>query len=532
MRNRFPDRRAGLEPGRLSFDGPSPTPMRLPFLAALIASLAIPLAEPVVAQPASARGVLAAAAAAGAISNAADRTAAVNALWASLRPGQPTSRVPYVAADTAVFLWRGAAASVAVAGDHTGWSPSATLVRQGQSDLWVRMDRFDAAARVDYKLVTGGSTWFLDPSNPNRQASGFGPNSELRMSAWQAEPLTVRDPAVAAGTLGPNVTLTSARYTTAPVTYRVWTPAGYAAGTDRLPAVYVTDGHEYADDALGAVRIVLDNLVAQGRVEPCVVVFVDPRQGTTNRRQQQYVNNAAFAAFVAEELVPAVDAAYRTRADRASRVILGTSLGGVFSAFLGATHPGTFGLLGIHSPAFWISENPAWGGGPSIYTLMQQSAPGTFRVAMTTGTIRDTQAEAQRMRTILTGRSHALTYREVPEGHSWGAWRALVDDVLVALLPPRPTAGEGGPEPGALRLDAAPNPSSGSTTLRFHLAEPAAVRLACVDAQGRTVATLADGDLPAGDHARTLGADLAAGVYACRLTAGADTVARTLTVVQ
>ena len=74
-----------------------------------------------------------------------------------------------------------------------------------------------------------------------------------------------------------------------------------------------------------------DNLVADGRVEPCVVVFVDPRWAGQNRRQQQYVQNPGFAAFVAEELVPTIDAAYRTRPDRESRVILGTSLGGVFA---------------------------------------------------------------------------------------------------------------------------------------------------------------------------------------------------------
>ena len=491
---------------------------------ALVLLVAAPCAAPS-AQPASARALLDAAAAAGAVADPAARTAAVTALWSSLRPGQATSRVPFVAADTAVFLYRGTAASVAVAGDATGWQPTAALVRQGQSDLWLRTDRFDASARLDYKLVTGGSTWLLDPANPNRQMSGFGPNSELRMPAWQAEPLTVRDAAVPRGTLGAPVTVSSTHYTTAPVTYRVWTPAGYAGGTDRLPAVYVTDGHEYADDALGAVQTVLDNAVAQNLVEPCVVVFIDPRQGGQNRRQEQYVANAGFAAFVATELVPAVDAAYRTRAERGSRVILGTSLGGLFSVYLGTQQPGTFGLLAVHSPAFWAS--------PAISAAVSAAPAGAFRVAMTSGTVNDAADATRAMRDRLRGRGHTVAYREVAEGHSWGNWRALVDDVLAPLIPARSTSGEPAPSvPDRVRLDAVPNPArAAALRLRYTLAEAATVRVACYDAAGRQVAALPDVDAAAGTHDAALGGfALAAGVYACRLTAGADSATRTLTV--
>jgi enterochelin esterase family protein len=244
------------------------------------------------------------------------------------------------------------------------------------------------------------------------------------------------------------------------------------------------------------------------------------------------VNNPGFAAFVAEELVPAVDAAYRTRPDRDSRAVLGTSLGGVFSAYLGVKHPGVFGRLAIHSPAFWISESGGWGAGPSIYTLMEQAAPGAFRVAMTTGTINDTEDEARRMRDILTARGHALTYREVPEGHSWGNWRALIDDVLVPLFPPAPTAGEAGPETGGLRFDAVPNPGrAAGMVLRYTLDTPARVGFSCYDSTGRAVATMADVGAAAGTHEQPVGGwNLATGVYACRMTAGDARATRTLTV--
>ncbi len=502
--------------------------LRLYPLLALVALAAAPRAQ----APASARALLDAAAQAGAIADPAARDAAIDALWTSLRPGQATSRVPFVAADSAVFLWRGSAQSVAVAGDHTGWSPNAALTRQGTSTLWLRLDRFDPAARIDYKLVLNGSNWILDGANPYRQTGGAGPNSELRMPGWRQEPLTVRDLAVPRGALGAATSITSTHYTTGPVTYRVWTPAGYAASAARLPVVYVTDGQEYSDEALGAMLTVLDNAIAQNLIEPCIAVFIDPRIGSTNQRQEQYVNNAGFAAFVAEDLVPAVDAAYRTRADRGSRVILGTSLGGLFSVYLGATRPETFGLLAVHSPAFWISEDPRWGAGPTVYALAQQSAAGAFRVAMTAGTIRDTATEARRMRDILNTRGHAVSYLEVPEGHSWGNWRAHIDDVLIPLIPAMPSAGEAPPAAGRLSIRAVPNPVRATGAAVFVTAAgPASVHVTCVDAQGRIVFATAGMDASAGEVTVGLGATrLAAGVYVCRATAGRDSAAVTLTV--
>ncbi|MEM6326433.1 MAG: alpha/beta hydrolase-fold protein [Bacteroidota bacterium] len=460
-----------------------------------------------------------------ALADPTERDAALDALWADLRAAD---RIPFVAGDSAMWLWRGNASTVTVAGDHTRWNPSvAPLTRLGESDLWARADRFPEAARLDYKLVVGGS-WILDPNNPHQQWSGFGPNSELRMPGWVFPEETVRQPGVSSGTLSPNVTITSAHVGT-PVVYRVHTPAGYGA-MDDLPVVYVTDGHEYADDRLGALRIVLDNLVAAGEMEPALVVFVDPRFSGTNRRQEQYIQNQGFARFMAEDLVPAIDAAYRTRTDRDSRVILGTSLGGLFSAYLGLRHPDVFGRLAIQSPAFWVSENPSAWTGPSIYQQVQAS-PDTWQIHMTTGTIHDTEAGARRMRDVMTARGLDVTYREVPEGHSWGNWRALLDEAFRTLLPPRASTETEAvtPEVPVLRLGVFPNPARAFVTFEVD-GSPLPVRVACVDSLGRevlAVTTAARGEA----HAVRVTTDgLAPGVYACTATAGGVRHTRSLTV--
>ena len=78
-----------------------------------------------------------------------------------------------------------------------------------------------------------------------------------------------------------------------------------------------------------------------------------------------------------------------------------------------------------------------------------------------------------------------------------------------------------------------PNPSRGGAAVAFTLADAGAVRLSVLDALGREVAVLADGDLPAGGHERRLRAGaLAAGLYAVRLVTGTDDRVRRLTVVR
>jgi photosystem II stability/assembly factor-like uncharacterized protein len=104
----------------------------------------------------------------------------------------------------------------------------------------------------------------------------------------------------------------------------------------------------------------------------------------------------------------------------------------------------------------------------------------------------------------------------------------------VYALDARATTG-GEPSPPALvdALDAWPNPSSGSTRLRFRLEVPGEASLAVHDALGRRVRTVAGGALAAGTHefvwdGRTdAGAPVAAGVYVVRLLAAGRTVSRT-----
>lgn len=350
----------------------------------------------------------------------AERDNVINGLWEKLKADR---QIPFRAGDSVAFLYRGEADSVSWAGDFNGWRPNSTGyegTRVGPSDIWMAVQRFPADARFDYKIIVDGK-WILDPANPNIQMSGMGPNSELRMPECRLADETFLAPDVIRGRLSDNFLVNSEKLGYS-VNYRIYTPYNYA-GIENLPVIYVTDGHEYADDEKGAMLTVLDNLIFSGDIKPVVAVFIDPREPgkpENNRRMQEYTCNQKFADFVGEELVPLIDKSYKTHACPDDRAILGTSLGGMNAAWFGATRINDFHLLGIQSPAFF----------PKVLETFGKLDWYPFRIYMTTGLFSDTQKQALEMKAILDRNQVPFIYKEVNEGHSWGAWKAQLADML------------------------------------------------------------------------------------------------------
>lgn len=354
-----------------------------------------------------------------------DRLAQLNQLWSTL---QNAGQVPYAQDNQVAFLYRSPASSVSWPGDFNGWNPNSAGWQGSKfpgTDLWILEKTLPTDARLDYKVVANGN-WLLDPANSLQMWGGFGPNSELRMPDYIYPQETVRQTGVPRGTLTSNITTSSSNlgYN---VNYRVYTPAGYdTEQLTNLPVVYVTDGHEYSADHLGSMVVVLDNLIDTGALQPTIAVFVDPRDPSSgqNRRFDEYTGNSAFASFVADELVDEVDDAYRTLDAATGRTILGTSLGGVNSAYFGGTRSDVFENIAIQSPSNFSS----------VFNLYQtQSLQDNVDLYVTAGTIGDGSG-GQNLANLLASRGYDYVFQQVSEGHSWGNWRALLDDMLVELV--------------------------------------------------------------------------------------------------
>jgi enterochelin esterase family protein len=357
-----------------------------------------------------------------------DKEARIDAFWDSLKVN---GHIPYRHDETVIFLYRGEADSVSWNGDFNSWSNDKSFRNTGtqieNTNIWYLKQIFPSDARLDYKITINGSEWILDPNNPHQQWSGFGPNSELRMPDWKPEPLVNRDETIPSGNFS-SEKLISSQKLGYDLHYKVYTPAGYD-NFRSMPVLYITDGQEYSDERLGAVSIVLDNLIEAQKIEPVIAVFVSPLVPgdlNTNRRADEFATNPDYLNFYVEELIPEIESNYKTSPGAESRAILGTSLGGLNATYFAFTRPDIFGMAAIQSPAYWYREG--------IFDLVKEYNGKQPALFMSTGTIGDGTEDARTMKQIFDDKNYIYEYIEVPEGHSWGAWRAQIDDLLIHLF--------------------------------------------------------------------------------------------------
>ncbi|MBI5066802.1 MAG: esterase family protein [Deltaproteobacteria bacterium] len=364
--------------------------------------------------------------------------AAVEPFWARV---QAARAMPLLFGETAVFLHRSRADKVEWRGDITTWdgAPETAGRRLGRSDVFTLRRTFPRGARLDYKIVETTATWMVDPLNPHRQLGGYGRNSEVRMPGWSPPAHAIRRPGVPAGTFGP-AELVESRKLGYGVNVRVYTPVIPAGGPSRLPILYVTDGSDYWHEEMGSLPATLDNLIAERRIPPLVAVFVDAwdPMHQVNRREVEFVPNrddpakpiqaCPYCEFLVEELAPRVEA--RLAVDPSRRGILGTSWGGFFAAYLALRHPERFPLVAIQSPAI--------GRQPWLLPAIAGAAAVPRRVAVDVGLFEPWALPGARgLRDAYRARGATVHHDELPDGHSWGHWRAAVAPMLEFLYAER-----------------------------------------------------------------------------------------------
>ena len=352
-----------------------------------------------------------------------DRTTHIDIFWDSL---EANHQVPFAMNDSVAFLYKKVGDNIFWAGDFNGWQPSWHGSQVGLADITIYETTFPSDARLDYKIVDN-SRWILDPANDYRQYGGFGANSELRMPEFVYPEETIARESVLKGNLSDNnyIESTNLGYK---VQFKVYLPYGYESQRN-LPVIYVTDGQDYADEKLGTMITVLDNLIYDELMKPVIAVFIDPRNPdnlSENRRADEYRSNIKFANFVADELTTTVENQYNASASADSRAILGSSYGGWNSSYFGLARSDKFHLIGIHSPST----------SSQIIEGYQNSDLLPLKVFMSTGVINDTEFQARALKTVLESKGYPLIYEEVNQGHSWGNWRGLLKEPLVYFFPP------------------------------------------------------------------------------------------------
>ena len=139
----------------------------------------------------------------------------------------------------------------------------------------------------------------------------------------------------------------------------VYTPPGYSSDR-RYPVLYLlhgiggdeTEWHRFA-----MPEVILDNLLAEKKVTPMIVVMPNGRAAPDDRAEGDIFSPGKIRAFekferdLLDDVIPAIESRYAVRADREHRALAGLSMGGGQALNFGLKHLDTFAWIGAFSPA-------------------------------------------------------------------------------------------------------------------------------------------------------------------------------------
>jgi len=143
------------------------------------------------------------------------------------------------------------------------------------------------------------------------------------------------------------------------VAYAVYLPPDYTASTRRYPVVYLL--HGYTDNESGWIQFgevgwAADRAIAAGDIPPMIIVMPD---GGVAWYMNDAANKVRWEDMFVKELIPHIDAAYRTRPAREFRGIAGLSMGGWGTLVHLLRHPELFAAGAAFSAAVWTDEDIA-----------------------------------------------------------------------------------------------------------------------------------------------------------------------------
>ncbi len=155
----------------------------------------------------------------------------------------------------------------------------------------------------------------------------------------------------------------------------VYTPAGYETSGKDYPVFYLISGTTDTEETwfkVGKLNTILDNLIADGKAEPMIVVMPYGNMGSTPQPASMAATKMyeVFAKEMTECIMPYVEQAFRTVNDRDHRAIAGFSRGGGQSLFTALRNPEKFAWLASYSayltPEMMDTCFPQYGENPSL----------------------------------------------------------------------------------------------------------------------------------------------------------------------
>ena len=288
-----------------------------------------------------------------------------------------------------------------------------------------------------YSFVADGVS-LIDPSNPLMKPNLLNTQSAVHVPGPGSLPWEIND--------GPRGTVHRHFYRSGIVgddrDYYVYTPPGYdATAKKQYPVLYLL--HGFSDDAsgwtaVGRAHVIFDNLIAQGKAKPMLVVMplgygapeIVSRTGGSMRdpglRQRSFDR---FRDALLTEMIPQVEKNYRVSKDRNSRAIAGLSMGGAESLFVGLNALDRFAWIGAFSSGGLGADFD------SIFAKLDAKANSQLRLLWIACGTEDRLIDGSRkLSEWLKSKDIRHTMLETPGAHTWRVWRRYLADFAPLLF--------------------------------------------------------------------------------------------------
>lgn len=250
----------------------------------------------------------------------------------------------------------------------------------------------------------------------------------------------------------------------------VYTPPDYNTSNSRYPVLYLLHGGGGDEDAwvsMGRANIILDNLIAEGRARPMIVVMpngnaaqvvsqgygygsippaspaVAPAPPPVQAQQQAPAGRGAQGApassrppqvyegsyphSLVREIIPFIDRNFRTVPNKDSRAIAGLSMGGGHTVSATNNNPGVFG---------WIAVWSAGGQNTEAFEkqLRAANAAGVSHYWIGAGTTDFARQGSQTLFEVARKAGMNATYHEAPGAHFWFIWRQFLSEFVSMIF--------------------------------------------------------------------------------------------------
>ena len=217
----------------------------------------------------------------------------------------------------------------------------------------------------------------------------------------------------------------------------VYTPPGYDKSTDKYPVLYLQHGageDERGWTTQGRANFILDNLIAAKKARPMIVVM-DNGYAEKAGQPAKAFDFAGFEAVLTGELVPKIDATYRTLADREHRALAGLSMGGMQALQIGLKHLDTFSAVAAFSapPGAQFDVAKSYGGVFADAAAFNKKVKLLWLGAGTAETRFADGLKAMHTALDKAGVKH-VAFESEGTAHEWQTWRRSLHDFAPRLF--------------------------------------------------------------------------------------------------